>query len=140
MKLCIPITEDQGLRSPVSAHFGSAPMFMVVNTDTDERRVLPNRNLDHQHGNCRPMASIDGEGIEAMVVGGIGGGALNGLMANGIKVFLAEHPTVELTLEAFKSGSLQPVAPGHVCPHHHGGGRGGCGNGHGQSKGGGCGS
>ena len=32
MNLCIPITEDQGLQSPVSGHFGSAPYFMIVDT------------------------------------------------------------------------------------------------------------
>ncbi len=30
MNICTPVTEDRRLDSPVNAHFGSAPFFMVV--------------------------------------------------------------------------------------------------------------
>ena len=32
MKVCVPVTHDQGLQSPVSGHFGSAPLFVLVDT------------------------------------------------------------------------------------------------------------
>ena len=34
MNICIPITRDNGIQSPVSLHFGSAPLFMVVDTES----------------------------------------------------------------------------------------------------------
>ena len=30
MNVCIPINEDQGMKSEVCAHFGSAPAFLIV--------------------------------------------------------------------------------------------------------------
>ena len=30
MKVCIPVSEQRGLESPVHGHFGSAPAFLAV--------------------------------------------------------------------------------------------------------------
>ncbi len=35
MKICFPVQENEGLGSRVYNHFGSAPMFIVVDTETD---------------------------------------------------------------------------------------------------------
>lgn len=118
MNICIPVNEDQGLQSEVCAHFGSAPAFMIVDTDSGSCRAIANRNQHHGHGMCAPLASLEGESIDGMVVGGIGMGALNKLMAAGIRVFMAEHATVAETIAAYKAGALQPVHPGMACAHH----------------------
>ena len=36
MNLCIPVEQDAGPESPVCAHFGSAPLFLLVNTESGE--------------------------------------------------------------------------------------------------------
>jgi predicted Fe-Mo cluster-binding NifX family protein len=36
MEICFPVGNNNGLESAVFGHFGSAPMFMVVNTETLE--------------------------------------------------------------------------------------------------------
>jgi len=118
MNLCIPVTEDLGLQSPVSAHFGSAPVFLLVDTESGACRPLPNRNLLHEHGMCQPLRSLEGQRVDGVVVGGIGMGALRKLQAAGIDVFRSELPTVETTLAAFKAGSLRPVTPATACGHH----------------------
>jgi predicted Fe-Mo cluster-binding NifX family protein len=124
MNICIPVEKDIGIHSPVCQHFGSAPMFMIVETDSWSCRAIPNRNLGHQHGMCQPLTSLQGERLDGMVVGGIGAGALNRLLAGGIKVFLSEHGTVEETMKAFKAGTLRPVTPDIACAHHATGKRG----------------
>jgi predicted Fe-Mo cluster-binding NifX family protein len=106
MRICIPVNENLGLQSEVCAHFGSAPAFLIVDTDNNDCRIIVNRNQHHSHGMCTPLASLQGEILDGIVVGGIGMGALNRLMAAGISVFRAEHPTVSTTVEAFKAGSL----------------------------------
>jgi predicted Fe-Mo cluster-binding NifX family protein len=127
MNICIPVTQDSGLESPVSAHFGSAPLFMILDTENGSCRAVSNRNLNHSHGMCQPLASLAGERMDGMVVGGIGMGALGKLQAANIKVYLSEFPTVAATLAAFKAGSLKLVTPQTACghhaqgPHHHGG-------------------
>ncbi|HOX42566.1 MAG TPA: NifB/NifX family molybdenum-iron cluster-binding protein [Myxococcota bacterium] len=118
MNLCIPVEEDLGLKSLVCAHFGSAPLFLIVDTDSLACRPVVNQNQHHGHGMCMPLQSLSGEQLDGMVVGGIGMGALNKLMAAGIQVFMAQHPTVEETLAAFKAGQLQVVQPGQACAHH----------------------
>jgi predicted Fe-Mo cluster-binding NifX family protein len=128
MKVCMPINEDRGLQSPLCAHFGSAPLFMIVDTDGHGCRTVQNLNQHHGQGMCMPLASLRGENIDGMVVGGIGEGALSKLQAAGIRVYLSNVPTVEATLSALEAGSLREVAPGDACAHHgdrhhgHGGG------------------
>jgi predicted Fe-Mo cluster-binding NifX family protein len=118
MNLCIPVTEDKGLQSPVSGHFGSAPLFAIVNPDMGVCRTISNRDSHHSHGACQPLASLAGEGVDAVVVGGIGAGALSKLQAAGISVFLSEQPTVEAVVAAFKTGTLQLATPEGACAHH----------------------
>jgi predicted Fe-Mo cluster-binding NifX family protein len=122
MHICIPVLDDRGLDSQVCAHFGSAPGFMIVDTDTRACRVIGNRNEHHAHGMCQPLAALAGETVDGIVVGGIGMGALMKLQAAGITVYRAMHPTVGETLAAFTAGSLAPVDQNEACAghgHHH---------------------
>jgi predicted Fe-Mo cluster-binding NifX family protein len=137
MNICIPVNEDKGLPSRICAHFGSAPLFMIVDTEGEGCRAIPNQNQHHGHGMCKPLASLQGESIDGMVVGGIGGGALSKLQSAGIRIYLSDLPTVEATVSAFKAGSLREVTPAEACAHHgdglHGHGAGGPhGAGHGR--------
>lgn len=118
MNLCIPVTEDKGLKSPVSAHFGSAPLFIVVDTDSSSCRSLPNKDLHHGHGMCMPVQLLQGEQIDAIAVGGIGMGAINKLRAANVRVFISGEATVEETVAAFKSGSLSEATPATACGRH----------------------
>ena len=74
MNICIPVNADEGLASPVCAHFGSAPFFMIIDTASGACRALPNGNQHHAHGMCQPLAALAGENLDAIVVGGIGMG------------------------------------------------------------------
>jgi len=118
MNICIPIDEDKGLQSQVCAHFGSAPAFMIVDTDSESCRAITNTNQHHGHGMCAPLQALQGEHIDGMVVGGIGMGALNKLNAASIQVYISEHATVAKTLAAFKAGTLQLMQPNMACAQH----------------------
>jgi predicted Fe-Mo cluster-binding NifX family protein len=117
MNVCIPVDEDRGPESFVCAHFGAAPVFMIVDAESGACRPLRNRNQHHGHGRCVPLASIQGEQIDAVVVVGIGSGALNKLLAAGIQVYASDQPTVERTMAAWKAGSLRPVTLESACTH-----------------------
>jgi predicted Fe-Mo cluster-binding NifX family protein len=118
MNVCIPVTRDNGMQSPVSPHFGSAPVFVIVDTESERCRAVRNLDLHHDHGMCRPLAQLGGESVDALVVGGIGMGALGKLRAANIRVFLSEHPTVEMAVAACKAGTLREVTPADACVHH----------------------
>jgi predicted Fe-Mo cluster-binding NifX family protein len=121
MNICIPVTQDLGLRSPVSMHFGSAPIFLAVDTESGTCRAIANRDLHHEHGMCQPLLSLAGEKFDGMVVGGIGMGALGKLQASGLRVFISDCATVEDALAGLKAGSLVEATAATACAHHGGG-------------------
>ena len=118
MNICIPVEADNGLSSPVCAHFGTAPTFMIVDVDTRSCRAIANGNQHHGHGMCMPLQSLQGEQFDGMVVGGIGMGALNKLNAANIRVYISEHATVGEVVAAFKAGSLKLMQPNMACAQH----------------------
>src|SRR5450756_1018336 len=77
MKVCFPVMENQVLESAVFGHFGSAPGFVMVDMLTSEVTAINNSDQIHQHGACNPVAGLGGHQVDAIVVGGIGGGALH---------------------------------------------------------------
>jgi len=118
MKLCIPITEYKGLDSEVCAHFGSAPRFLIVDTESRELNVVENTNTHHTHGMCQPLRLFEGLELGGMVVGGIGRGALMKLHAGGVEVFLSRESTVAATLEALEAGRLGRADMDSACAGH----------------------
>ena len=120
MNICIPVTEDRGAASPVCAHFGSAPLFLIVDTESGACRAVPNRNAHHDHGMCAPLDALAGERLDGIVVGGIGTGALAKLGAAGLRVYRAEHATVGEAVAALEAGALRTVDPAIACTHHGG--------------------
>lgn len=125
MKICFPVTADEGLESAVYGHFGSAPLFLLVDTDTAMVKAVGNNDLHHAHGQCSPLRAFGDAAAEAIVVGGIGGGALRGLQAAGLKVFRAEGLTIADNLALMGQTGLAEILPGEAC--------GGHGHGHGCS-------
>ena len=120
MKICVPVMTDRGLKSEVCAHFGSAPMFLVVDTDSKSWEAVPNNNAHHAHGMCNPLGAIQGRGIQVVLVGGIGAGAVQKLRAASIEVFSADLPTAAEAIAAYEAGTLQPVSLQNACSHHGG--------------------
>ena len=132
MRICVPIEEDKGLDSEVCAHFGSASGYLIVDLESGDSHSVKNMNPHHSHGMCNPMASLDGEDVDAVVVGGIGLGALRKLRAAELDVFLADHKTVQEVVDAHATGALRRVTSDLACGQHgrgpNGRGRGQCGH------------
>lgn len=118
MKVCVPIDADYGLQSELCAHFGSAPAFMIVDTESGSSQTISNQNQHHAHGRCMPLEALQGEQIDAMIVAGIGQGALSRLEAASIQIFLSEPTTVEESLAASSAGTLPLMQPGMACAGH----------------------
>ena len=118
MKVCIPVGEYCGLDSPVYGHFGSAPCFALVDTETMAIELLSNRDKEHVHGACSPMKAIAGEKPDAIIVGGIGAGALLGLRAAGIMVYRSTGGTIAQVVRLFKAGKLSEMDENAACAGH----------------------
>ena len=118
MKVCFAVEKDEGINSAVYGHFGSAPVFVMVDTDNEGVATVGNRDLNHVHGACNPFQAIGGQAVDAVVVGGIGAGAISGLNARGIQVYAAAAPTVGQNLNLLKEGKLTLLTLQHACGGH----------------------
>lgn len=115
MKIGIPVTENKGLQSQPNTQIGSAPVFVVVDTETGSCHTILNSDEDHQHGMCHPLGILAGESLDCVVVAGIGAAALSKLQEFNIRVFMSDCPTVEETIEALEAGSLTEMKSRNGC-------------------------
>ncbi|PIS46996.1 MAG: diguanylate cyclase [Elusimicrobia bacterium CG08_land_8_20_14_0_20_51_18] len=118
MKICVPVEKNEGLKSAVYGHFGSAPAFAVYDTESGETEFLDNANDHHEHGQCNPVGAIKGKGINAVAVGGIGLRALQLLNSQGIKVYRASQPELGKLIEDIKNDSLKEMTAENSCREH----------------------
>ncbi|MFH1350897.1 MAG: NifB/NifX family molybdenum-iron cluster-binding protein [Pseudomonadota bacterium] len=124
MKIAFPTEEDNGLESRVYNHFGSAPLFVIVDSDSGAFEPVVNHDQHHLHGRCQPLEAVGGRTVEAVVLGGIGAGALQKLNTAGIKTYRAVDGTISENLNLIKAGLLPILAMDHTCAGH--GSEGGC--------------
>jgi predicted Fe-Mo cluster-binding NifX family protein len=121
MKVGFAVQTDEGMGSKVYNHFGSSPAFIIVDTAGKDVVTVNNRDLNHVHGACNPVMALDGKSVDAMVVGGIGAGAINKLNAMGIKVYAAAALTVKENLELLGQNKLEELSVNNACRAHEGG-------------------
>jgi len=124
MKIAFPTQFDHGLESPVFGHFGSAAYFLVVDDASGAVETIVNADRDHFHGQCQPLAALGGKKVDAVVVGGIGGGALQKLLTSGIKVYRAVEGTLNQNLELIRTHRLPEFSFNMTCAGN--GGHDGC--------------
>ena len=118
MKLCIPVEEYRGLDSLVYGHFGSAPVFALVDSETLAVEPIGNRDHEHEHGACSPLRAMGRRQVNAVIVGGIGPGAINGLQQAGIEVFRCVGGTVAEAVHNFNAGELPTLTLASACAGH----------------------
>ena len=118
MKVCLPISKNLGLDSPVHGHFGSAPGFLVVDAETLVFEAILNANLGHAHGGCSPVKALAGYKPDAVLVGGLGAGALAGLRQMGVRVYLVEPGAAADAVRQFKQGKLRELTDTATCGGH----------------------
>jgi predicted Fe-Mo cluster-binding NifX family protein len=128
-----------GLAAAVCGHFGHAPFFVVA--EIADRQVTASRTVaSPAQGGGRATANfVHGLGATAVIVGGVGGGAMNGLAARGIEVIAGVSGNAGEVLKSYAAGRLisgDPDCHGHHGGHDegehggHGHHHGGCGGGH----------
>ncbi|MDZ5253356.1 NifB/NifX family molybdenum-iron cluster-binding protein [Clostridium sp. LIBA-8841] len=118
MRICFPVKTNEGVKSIPYGHFGTAPTFVICDLEKNEVTTVGNGDLGHEHGKCQPIKALSGEVVDAVVVGGIGAGAINKLNSMGIKVYKAIDGNIEANLQAFKKEELKEFSSTHACNHH----------------------
>jgi predicted Fe-Mo cluster-binding NifX family protein len=120
MKVGFAVQENQGLESAVYGHFGSAPAFVIVDTDLNQVSAVDNTNAHHVHGACNPVMALGGNSVDVMIVGGIGPGAIVKLNAMGITVLRALAATVGENISLLMENRLPLISLNESCQQHGG--------------------
>ena len=102
MRICIPVQKNEGSESKPYNHFGSAPKFLVVNLEGEEIEVIDNGDLDHEHGKCQPLKALANKAVDAVIVRGIGAGAISKLNSMGTKVYQGIEGNVKENIKLLK--------------------------------------
>jgi len=118
MKICIPVESDEGFRSKVYGHFGSAPAFIIFDTESGNNQFVPNVNKDHIHGTCNPIRILQEVSFKAVVCAGMGIRAVQLLNHSGIKVLRSDSLLVEDVIREFKAGKLEELTIELSCKDH----------------------
>jgi len=127
-RIAIPSVETGGLDGQRSGHFGHCDVFTLVDVEDGEIKqvsILPNQ--EHAQGGCLvPVNILAQNGVDALVVGGIGMRPLMGFRQVGINVYHdATQPAIRAVVEDLIADRLPIIGDNQVC----GGGSGGCGSG-----------
>ena len=122
----IAVTYENG---QIFQHFGHTEQFKVY--DVEDGKIVREEVLDTNGSGHGALAGFLAEnGVEALICGGIGGGARTALEEAGIKLYGGVTGSADAAVRALAEGSLG-YDPDVKCSHHeheHGEGGHTCGN------------
>lgn len=118
MKICIPVENNEGIESVLYDHFGSAPHFLIYDTETGNHAAVSNSNQHHTHGMCQPIEALSGSKFDVIVCRGMGARAVQKLNMSGIQVYKTEREKVKDIIEHYENESRNPLTPDGACQDH----------------------
>jgi predicted Fe-Mo cluster-binding NifX family protein len=118
VKICIPVESGQGLAASMNDHFGSAPYFLIYDTETETFEVISNLDGHHVHGGCHPLITLKKWDIDAVISKGMGARAVQKLNQAGIRAYRAVVETVEEAIQRHTEGVLEEMTIADCCVDH----------------------
>lgn len=140
MKICVPTESDSGLDATVSGHFGRAPYFAFIDSETKNVEFVANSRSAARSGRCGGAALAAEGHPEAVLAAGMGHGAFDLLTAGGARIYLSTGGRLGEAVDAFLAGNAAELTEEQAAGHHHGGethhhhAGGGCCQGHGEHR------
>ena len=124
----VAVTYDNG---NVFGHFGKTEQFKVY--DIEDGKVVNSQILGTNGEGCGALAGIlNIADVDALICGGIGGGAVNAIEEAGIKLYAGASGSADAAVDALIAGTLEAIGEAN-CDHHdhehgegHSCGHGGC--------------
>ena len=109
----VAVTYDNG---NVFGHFGRTEQFKVY--DIEDGKVVSSQILGTNGEGCGALAGIlNIADVDALICGGIGGGAQMALEEAGIKLYAGASGNTDAVVEAFIAGTLDASGEAN-CDHH----------------------
>lgn len=107
----IAFATDDG--KTISAHFGKAPYYAVVETldgkmVAQEVRAKAHHGHDHEHGHGHDHADMFAsiQDCQVLVAGGMGTPAYEAALARGLQVIVTDQHDITIAAQAYLSGTL----------------------------------
>jgi len=94
VKVCFPVSSDNGLESTIYGHFASSPLFLIIDTKTKQHNTVPNCDKKNPYAGCNPFSALSGKKLDGIIVAGIGDEALRTMNFCGFRVFQAQSELV----------------------------------------------
>jgi predicted Fe-Mo cluster-binding NifX family protein len=117
MKICIPTMGESGMQEAICQHFGRAPTFTIIDVDSGDIKVLPNVS-EHMGGTGLPTETIFAEGVQVMIVGGLGPKAVQAFNQAGVEVFVGAAGTVKDAIDDWRAKMLKRADLDNACREH----------------------
>lgn len=109
----VAVTYDNG---NVFGHFGRTEQFKVY--DIEDGKVVNSQILGTNGEGCGALAGILSiADVDALICGGIGGGAVNAIEEAGIKLYAGASGSTDAAVEALIAGTLEAIGEAN-CDHH----------------------
>jgi predicted Fe-Mo cluster-binding NifX family protein len=130
MRVCLPTEVPGGIAAALAGHFGSAPTFTIIDTESESVEILTNtgphagENHDRHHGSdhhaghgggCRSARIVAGKMIDAVICGSIGRNAMKSIP--GARFYVAVGGTAGELVAQLQQGTLAEQTEG--CGGHH---------------------
>ncbi|AFM00563.1 hypothetical protein Desde_2217 [Desulfitobacterium dehalogenans ATCC 51507] len=112
-KIAIP-TEGEN----VNAHFGRSQaftLFVIQDSKVSGQERIDTANFQHQHEGIAQL--LKSKGVETVICGGIGPGAIAGLENAGVEVLRGANGPVLDVAQSYAAGTF--VSTNAVCSHNH---------------------
>ena len=121
MKIAVTYEDGQ-----VFQHFGHTEQFKVY--EVEDNKIVSSEVVGtNGQGHGALAGFLFGGGVDALICGGIGGGARAALAEAGIKLYPGASGEADAQVEAFLAGKLD-YDPDTTCSHHHEGEEHSCGD------------
>lgn len=121
MKVAVPSANPGGMDAGMGMHFGHCDIYTIVDVEDGEIKAVNTlENVPHVQGGCMaPVQHLAGNGVNALLAGGMGMRPLMGFQQVGIDVFFAgNYPVVGQAVQAFLEKKLQPFTTDFTCGGH----------------------
>jgi predicted Fe-Mo cluster-binding NifX family protein len=113
MKIGIPAT-DKTLESQVDARFGRCPYFIIVDTEENGFKAIPNGAARASGGaGIQAAQNLANEGIEAVIGVNFGPNAFKTLYHGGVRIFSGSG-SISAVIEQLKNNELTELKDSNV--------------------------
>ena len=113
MKVVISAT-GKDIESNIDARFGRAPFFLIVDTNTNEEKVMANTSRERESGVGVTVGNIVArEGVDAVITSDIGPIAFETFEQCGIKIYQA-NGKIKDAIQQFVKGKLPEITKSTV--------------------------